>query len=565
MNLTSHIWTSLVSAKAVYLACLIGFACGLLGRGEPTLINSIPGEADDGRCERLEGEVARADRDTMAEDPPRLTGKWVSEGCEVRSGPEFVMRNYIFMRNHTFRLLQFHYGDESCTLALYTLTARGRYRLTGRSWVTPGATEAEYTLTRVTATAHSTEVAEELAARVNTTCPGHVRRRWKPYRDYVVLSLPEELASNNNQPPIGSSSNYQRRNAASASALGRHQLRMMVTEDMDCLSALHAVFHELQLVRVQRRPKGPPDNRHPRYELLLGDLHSRPELRNSYRPTAFQTPLLRADQAHGCHICYEVSRSTERSPPHLLARPRLPAYLGGEWVSARCETRPLGLFLTRRLRFHVGDRTWHGEYRFYADPACAVPTFTAAASGRYSRSLTTSGKVEGGVEFDFRVEHASLTVLDRGMAENLQGDRRCIPGGVWKVGVPRDLTPSRGCSPLGIIVPSTEYELVRVEMDAQGNSLLLMGQPDTENQKRGPRERPTAYQLPLIHCRSLPPFSPNHHHYHHPDDDFQDNHLFPISHARIGLKSSSVSLRSVYTISPVFIATLLTARPLISV
>jgi hypothetical protein len=71
---------------------------------------------------------------------------------------------------------------------------------------------------------------------------------------------------------------------------------MMATEEVDCLSALHAVFHELQLVRVQRRPKGPPDNRHPRYELLLGDLHSRPELRNSYRPTAFQTPLLRADQ-----------------------------------------------------------------------------------------------------------------------------------------------------------------------------------------------------------------------------------------------------------------------------
>jgi hypothetical protein len=151
----------------------------------------------------------------------------VCSRCEVRPGPEFVMRNYVFMRNHTFRLLQFHYGDESCTLALYTLTARGRYRLTGRSWVTPGATEAEYTLTRVTATAHSPEIAEELAARVNTTCPGQVRRRWKPYRDYVVLSLPEELASSNNQPPTGSSS-YQRRNAASASALG---------EDLSLLSA----------------------------------------------------------------------------------------------------------------------------------------------------------------------------------------------------------------------------------------------------------------------------------------------------------------------------------------
>jgi hypothetical protein len=77
---------------------------------------------------------------------------------------------------------------------------------------------------------------------------------------------------------------------------GRHQLRMMVTDDMDCLSALHAVFHELQLVRIERRPKGLPGIRHPRHELLLGDVHSRPEFRNTYRPTAFQTPLLRADQ-----------------------------------------------------------------------------------------------------------------------------------------------------------------------------------------------------------------------------------------------------------------------------
>ncbi|XP_069701328.1 protein APCDD1-like [Periplaneta americana] len=537
MRLSTSIRTSLITANIVYMACLIGCTCGLLGRSEPILVNSIPNDADDGQCDRLAEEVSRADRDTLVEDPPRLTGKWVSEGCEVRPGPEFLMRSYTFMKNHTFRLLQFHYGDESCTLAQYTLTARGRYRLRGRSWVTPGATEAEYTLTRVTVTAHSAEVAEELATRVNTTCPGQVRRRWKPHRDYVVLSLPEEPPDNNHPPAL--SSGYQRRNAASSTALARHQLRMMVTEEMDCLAALHAVFHEIQLVRIQRRPRGPPDSRHPRHELLLGDVHSRPEFRNSYRPTAFQTPLLRADQAHGCLICYEVARCTERSPPHLLAKPRLPPYLGGEWVSARCETRPLGLFLTRRLRFHAGDRTWHGEYRFFADPICSVPTFTAAASGRYSRNPTTSSKVEGGTEFDYRVEHASLTVLDRGMAENLQGDSRCIPGGVWKVGVARDLTPSRGCAPLGIIVPSTEYELVRVESDAQGNILLLMGQPDTDNRKRGPKDRPTAYQLPLIRCRSLPPFSPNHHHYHHPDDDFQDNQLFPISDARIGLRSSS--------------------------
>jgi hypothetical protein len=96
--------------------------------------------------------------------------------------------------------------------------------------VTPGATEAEYTLTRVTVTAQSAEVAEELATRVNTTCPGQVRRRWKPYRDYVVLSLPEELAPNNNQPPIGSSSSYQRRNAASSSALGETVLSIILNK-----------------------------------------------------------------------------------------------------------------------------------------------------------------------------------------------------------------------------------------------------------------------------------------------------------------------------------------------
>jgi hypothetical protein len=163
------------------------------------------------------------------------------------------------------------------------------------------------------------------------------------------------------------------------------------------------------------------------------------------------------------------------------------------------------------------------------------------------------------------VEHASLTILDRGMVKDLQGDSRCIAGGVWKVGVPRDLTPSRGCAPLGIIVPSTEYELVRVEMDAQGNPLLLMGQPDTDNRKRGPRDRPTSYQWPLIHCRSLPPFSPNHHHYHHPDDDAQDNHLFPIYNARIGLQSSSSGSTATVTKLVTFAVAYHTARAVISV
>lgn len=53
-------------------------------------------------------------------------------------------------------------------------------------------------------------------------------------------------------------------------------------------------FYELQLVRVQKRPPDPLDPR-PRVELLLGDIPTQPGLRE-YRPTAFQTPLLRVDQ-----------------------------------------------------------------------------------------------------------------------------------------------------------------------------------------------------------------------------------------------------------------------------
>jgi len=64
----------------IYFFSISGLTFGLLGRGEPILINSIPGATDDGQCERLEEEVARADRDTLVEEPPRLNGKWVSEG-----------------------------------------------------------------------------------------------------------------------------------------------------------------------------------------------------------------------------------------------------------------------------------------------------------------------------------------------------------------------------------------------------------------------------------------------------------------------------------------------------
>ena len=64
---------------------------------------------------------------------------------------------------------------------------------------------------------------------------------------------------------------------------------------------------------------------------------------------------------------------------------------------------------------------------------------------------------------------------------------------MFQVGKTRDVTPWHGCAALGIIVPSTEYEVARVEISPSGTPMLLLGQADTDNARRGPQD------LSLIH------------------------------------------------------------------
>lgn len=61
--------------------------------------------------------------------------------CEMRAGPEYIMRKYTFFENGTFLLLRYHYAEESCSIATHTVTIRGSIKLLGSSAIVTGATE----------------------------------------------------------------------------------------------------------------------------------------------------------------------------------------------------------------------------------------------------------------------------------------------------------------------------------------------------------------------------------------------------------------------------------------
>lgn len=64
--------------------------------------------------------------------------------CEVRAGPEYIIRKYTFFKNGTFLLLRYHYAEESCSIATHTVTIRGSIKLLGSSAVVSGATETRF-------------------------------------------------------------------------------------------------------------------------------------------------------------------------------------------------------------------------------------------------------------------------------------------------------------------------------------------------------------------------------------------------------------------------------------
>ncbi|KAM9410216.1 protein APCDD1-like [Pholidichthys leucotaenia] len=396
-----------------------------------------------------------------AKIPPRLDGTWVSTRCEVRPGPEFITRAYIFHPSRHFKALQHYYTDSGCEDPAYSLLIRGKIRLRQASWITLGGTEAEHHLSKVGIVLHSSAAKQRLASRLPPSCVG--------------LSL-------------------------SRAAPGMLHEMYNTRAGRGCLEALGFSMMELGLMRVETQHHHHGGKVQ---ELFLGDIHTDWTQRTQHRPTGYQQPLQHAmHHIHPCPVCALVYRSSEQRPPVLPRSPAVPLSLAGRWVSQRCETHPTILFLTRDFTFDPDQHTWEGIYQHYSEPTCSQPTFTLRALGHYAQG-NPSAKLSGASEFVFKVTQVSVTPMEESTTKLLNSTRpgKCGHPGGWEVGVEQDLTPTDGCTMLGIKLPHKEYELFKTEMDHRKHPLLFIGErpSDGSNPDRVQR-RPTSFQAPMEHC-----------------------------------------------------------------
>ena len=228
-----------------------------------------------------------------------------------------------------------------------------------------------------------------------------------------------------------------------------------------------------------------------------------------------------------CPSCQMILMSTLMSPPHLIAEPTLPIYLTGHWVSQSCESHPYAIFLKRTLKFPVGNR-WIGTFTYYSDSKCKDPTYRVVARGSFIEK-GPSAQVPGGNEFDFRLTSATLTPLNKWTVKNLNGHLGDVCGlrGSWRANQSQELTATYGCKGLGLKIPSTEYDLVKVEFDSKGELLLFLGQPHTIPNRKA---RPTSYQAGLIQCSEVAY-----------EENEEPNEIQAINNARLFLASGSIS------------------------
>ena len=178
-----------------------------------------------------------------------------------------------------------------------------------------------------------------------------------------------------------------------------------------------------------------------------------------------------------------------------------PPDITGEWFSDRCETRPNGMFLTRHLLFTKTNSSWAGYYHYFADPLCREPTYTLHADGLF-KSGEQSPLISGSYHVDFRIVALKITPHNKAVVNNLNhiNDNTCGRPKSWRAHVQQDVTSTKGCRPLGITIPHTEYELVKLETIHFKPMLYFGERPSDGSFPTSPSNRPTSFQSPVVRC-----------------------------------------------------------------
>ncbi|CAD6241886.1 GSCOCG00009357001-RA-CDS [Cotesia congregata] len=337
------------------------------------------------QCESAVKQVINEDRAKIVDDSPgRLHANWLSQECEVRTGPEYIIRKYRFYENGTFTLIRHHYAEESCSIATHTVVATGVIRLLSSSGLAPGATETKYRLDHVYIIPLTPQVAHKFGHRVNISCTP--QSRWRAFGAQVIYE------SQSSQRYLNLNLNFEipthypiKRTQKSL----HHRSSYSNINSLNCLESLGIDYNELKLIRVEKKTAtstafGLGLNGYPRVELLLGSLPPNSYSKKSHRSSSLQpTALIRSDTTRGCLICGAILRSTKNNPPLLHQVAALPALLGGSWISSSCESCEGGLWIKRQLQFYSGDFLWTGRWDYYSDPKCNYFLYTVTAAGSY--------------------------------------------------------------------------------------------------------------------------------------------------------------------------------------
>jgi len=112
--------------------------------------------------------------------------------CEVRPGPQNMMRKYSFFEGGLFELHQYFYADSHCHTPAYSVSARGQFQPYQQSWIVDSAVEVDYQLWHATVMPYSPDAAAAFARKVNeSNCTRRKWSLWQPYERYVIYQYLE--------------------------------------------------------------------------------------------------------------------------------------------------------------------------------------------------------------------------------------------------------------------------------------------------------------------------------------------------------------------------------------